>query len=84
LEHVCKGTLRLERHSETVTAALVETLLARGGDADPAAAEAAADKLDSARPDVADTPAALAVCRLNALATSLGFEGRMKWAEAME
>jgi class 3 adenylate cyclase len=90
-------------NAEVVTVALVETLLARGGEGDVTAADAAVDRLVAVVPHAASTPPALALVRLRALvartrgdeptyrelvgryraiATSLGFEGHMNWADA--
>ena len=54
-------------NAEAVTGALVETLLARDGLGDVAAAEAAGDRLTAVHPDVGDTPAALVLLRCRAL-----------------
>jgi class 3 adenylate cyclase len=84
--------------------ALVEVLLARGGDGDLAEAEAALNRLANMSVDFSWAVRDIEVLRLRALlakaygddaayrdyrdryramATSLGFEGHMKWAEAM-
>ena len=53
--------------AEGVTEVLVETLLARGGEGDVAAAEAAVDRLVAALPHASGTHTALVVLRLRAL-----------------
>ncbi|MFZ1178323.1 MAG: AAA family ATPase, partial [Mycobacterium sp.] len=91
-------------HSESATAALVETLLERGGEDDAAEAETAIARLESAPGDDGlviretwllrlralltraqgdDTAYRDYRDRYRAMATSLGYEGHMKWAEAM-
>ena len=54
-------------NAEAVTGTLVETLLARDGEGDVAAAEAAVDRLPAVHPEVGDTPAALVLLRYRAL-----------------
>jgi hypothetical protein len=89
---------------DVATAALVETLLARGGKDDSAEAEAVTDRLAALPTNVIPAAREITVLRSRALvararadestyrdyrdryramATSLGFEGHMKWAEAM-
>jgi hypothetical protein len=86
------------------TVALVETLLARGGDDDLAEAEVAVDRFGNVSVDWPWAGRDITLLRLRALlakahgdetgyrdhrdryramATSLGFEGHMAWAEAM-
>jgi adenylate cyclase len=88
----------------TATAALVETLLRRGSDADVQEAAAAIERLAAVPTDPGFVLNDIWLLRLRALlarahgdeaayrdyrdryramATSLGFEGHMKWAEAM-
>ena len=91
-------------HCDAATAALVETLLDRGADADIDEAEAAITRLAAALTDDRLVIREVWLLRLHALlakaygdeatyrqlreryramATSLGYEGHMKWAEAM-
>lgn len=89
---------------DVLITALVETLLARGGEDDVAEAEAVIDRLATLPTNFIPAIREITVLRLQALlaevrgdkatyrdnvdryrrvATALGFEGHMKWAEAM-
>jgi class 3 adenylate cyclase len=91
-------------NAEGATVALVETLLARGGEDDVAEADVAMRRLPAVLPQDGCTQSALVMTRLRALivrargdeptyreleqshramATSLGYGGRMIWPEAM-